>query len=156
MNFTENGTSLKEAELFLVFQSNASTECFPCYDMKSCSLLSAASLLALGFPDDRDLCFQFDVSNKPPLSVFPVSSMGRRRCVRTAWTPTSRTSTSPSWTPATSTASTASASCSGAPTIPPTCRRPPSTTTRRTNSSRWGYTRWLVLQQTGDTVVGFL
>lgn len=65
--------------------------------------------------------------------------MGRRRCVRTVWTPTSRTLTSPSWTPATLTASTASASCSGATISRPTCRRPPFTTAQQTSCSRWGF-----------------
>lgn len=65
--------------------------------------------------------------------------MGRRRCVRTVWTPTSRTLTSPSWTPATLTASTASASCSGATISRPTRRRPPFTTAQQTSCSRWGF-----------------
>lgn len=73
------------------------------------------------------------------LSSFSIFSMGRRRCVRTAWTLTSRTSTSPSWTPVTSTVSTASASSSGATISRQMCRRPPSTTVRQMSSSRWAF-----------------
>lgn len=65
--------------------------------------------------------------------------MGRRRCVRTVWTLTSRTSTSPSWTPVTLTASTVSASYSGATISQRTHHRPPSTTVQQMSSLRWGF-----------------
>lgn len=90
-----------------------------------------------------EFCFNLDVWLTWPFSSlclsFSVFSMGRRRCVRTAWTPTSRTSTFPSWTPATSTASTVSASYSGATISRRTHRRPPSTTVQQMSSLRWGF-----------------
>lgn len=89
-----------------------------------------------------EMCFNRDTNVTFCLFFFfSVFSMGRRRCVRTAWTLTSRTSTSLSWTPAILTASTASVSCSGATISPGTHRRPPSTTLQQMSSSRWGYQR---------------